>query len=423
MSKKLFRLIVIIFVILLGLGFYFLIQADKQNKSVGETIVTTTKNIFPFGGSNSSQQNTDQEGQIEGSPTESSSQQTSLKRLRQLVTVPTSGMTEVSRVNITTSVVDGKVVSISSTSYKLRYADKTTGNIFDIDPKTAVSTRITNTTIPNTHESIFTLGGEGVVYRYTNTEGEIETYSAKLGSTNQDNTRLISGVYLPKNIISLTVSPDKSTLFYIYPSGNETVGIKSDVDNKNLVQIFSSGFSEWLVSWINPRNINMTTKASGYATGYSYTLDPITKSFTKTIGNTTGLTVNTNMDGIHSLISEGGLNKLSLFLYSTTDRTSISLGLSTAPEKCVWSKKSLISYCFVPKYISGTMPDDWYQGVASWSDAVWKIDATNNLSTLEIDASLYSGTQIDAINPLLSYDETELYFINRYDDTVWVLDL
>lgn len=425
MSKKTFRFIIIVFVILLGASFYLILKADKENKSVGETIAETSRNLFPFGGGSRSNEEFPTENNT-GNTNEGGNGTTpsDYKQIYKLITVPVSGMIEVSKTTTATVVVDGKETVENITTYELRYVDKVTGNIFDINPESGIATRVTNTTIPNSHEALFTKKGEGVVYRYVGEDNKIETYSASLGVTGPDGLRQITGVYLPKEIDLFMVSPDQQSVFYTYPSSGGVVGVKSDTENKGQVQIFSSDFGEWIGQWVNTRSINLTTKASGYASGYVYTLDTVTRSFNKVLGGITGLTSNTHSDGIHSLVSDGGTGNMDLFFYTNTDKTMVSLGINTLPEKCVWSKTKIVSYCSVPKSIgSGLLPDDWYQGVVVWSDSVWKIDPANTISFLLLDTEKEAGEKLDLVNPLLSEDESKIYFINRYDNSVWLLNI
>lgn len=422
MSKKLFRFIIIFFIIVLGAGFYVLLKSNKEGTTAGQTIVSTTRNIFPFGGNDtntSSNQNTQTQTQ-DNTPTQTE-EVAPYKKLRKLTQAPVSGFVEINRES---PVLLETGQAQNQTETFLRYVDKATGNIFEIDPMGGVAKRITNTTIPNSEEVFFADKGETVVYRYTNTENQIETYLAKIGTPDINGVSQISGTYLPKNISSLSVSIDGKSLFYIYPSGGGVVGVKSGTDGKSVAQVFSSSFGEWLSQWVNDRTIILTTKASAFASGFSYTLDTTTKSFNKILGGVTGLTTNTSSTLNNSLISSSGGSGLNLFLYTQTTQDTTSLGMRTLPEKCVWFKENIKSICAVPKNTGSLdLPDAWYQGLVSWNDSVWIIDTGARVSTLTADLSKESGEQVDLINPVLSGNEKTLYFMNRYDYTLWSLDI
>lgn len=423
MSKKVFRLIVVLFVLVLGLAGFVIFKSEQRNTSVKETIEATTKNIFPFGNNSTPENptNTDEEGSLDDTQTETPE---TYQRIKKIISVPVSGMTQINKTETETitNETGEEVVSEKIVPY-IRYVEKITGNIYDLNTETGVAKRITNTTIPNSYEALFADSGNTVIYRYENKDGDIETYSAKI-EERLDGPSSLSGLYLPKNISTLSVSPDQKSIFYIYPSGDRVVGVKSLTNNSSVSQIFESSFGEWLAEWTNERSINLTTKASGFATGYTYTLDPITKSFTKVLGGISGMTTKPNQSLSLYLINDGGTGKLNLYIYKNTTKKTTLLGLSTLPEKCVWTKEGIVAYCAVPENRGfGVFPDDWYMGVSKWTDAVWKVDTSNNLSSLIIKTRSSSGENIDIVNPTLSEDENVLYFKNKYDESVWSIDL
>ena len=60
-----------------------------------------------------------------------------------------------------------------------------------------------------------------------------------------------------------------------------------------------------------------------------------------------------------------------------SDKSYTGETLETLPEKCVWSKADAsIFYCAVPENIpaDNIYPDVWYQGLMSFSDAIWKVN-------------------------------------------------
>src|SRR3989344_4511181 len=135
-----------------------------------------------------------------------------------------------------------------------------------------------------------------------------------------------------------------------------------------------------------------------------------------------GLTTLTSPDGKRILYAD---NNLSLKIYNTESRDTVSFVARTLPEKCVWSKGSEAVYCSVPKFISGSsFPDTWYKGEESFSDEIWRLDVVSeNAQRL---SELYSERGFeDMDNVRLALDESEgyLFFINKKDSYLWELEL
>ena len=218
------------------------------------------------------------------------------------------------------------------------------------------------------------------------------------------------------------MSPNNSSLFYIFNTENSAVGITASSlgDKKN--QIFSSPFTEWLSQWPNNRMITLTTKPSSMVSGFMYYIDPSIKKLTKILNGINGLTTLTSPSGKLILYND---NSLSLRIYNTSTKDSMSLGIKTMPEKCIWNNTSTTLYCAVPKYLSGNnFPDVWYQGEVSFSDEIWKINTENGSSTNIADPSSFTrGEEIDGIKLSLDEGENYLFFINKKDSYLWELKI
>ena len=114
-------------------------------------------------------------------------------------------------------------------------------------------------------------------------------------------------------------------------------------------------------------------------------------------------------------------NKISLFIrHSNGDSTK--LDIATLPEKCVWSKNSLTIYCAVPvsTELALSFPDDWYQGLTHFQDALWKVDVISGNAT---PISSLDYKLIDVVDPMLDPSENFIFFKNNNDGTPWSYDL
>jgi hypothetical protein len=148
-----------------------------------------------------------------------------------------------------------------------------------------------------------------------------------------------------------------------------------------------------------------------------YEVDTGTKNFSRVLGPINGLTTLTSPNGKLTLYGD---DNLSLYLYHNDTKTSDLLGIKTLPEKCVWGSGNDVIYCAVPKTISGTYPDDWYQGTISFSDQFWKIDAKTENTTLLFDPStITGGEEADGIKLATDTGENYLFFVNKKDSYLW----
>lgn len=221
---------------------------------------------------------------------------------------------------------------------------------------------------------------------------------------------------LPKNITRGAVSPDGSQLFFLVPmSGFGISGIVSNSDGSGQKKVFESPASEWSAQWVTKDLIALTTLASRESPGYLYFLNPTTGDFKKILGPIRGLTTLVAPDGKRIIYSSSTDRGIVTRLYTLETGALKNLDLATLPEKCIWQDASIV-ICGVPKLVpGGQYPDSWYQGLVSFSDVVWKIDATNNTTSL----ILSPDQSFDIVKPQLSPDRSYFYFINKSDQTLW----
>ncbi|MFZ1020156.1 MAG: hypothetical protein WAN61_04210, partial [Minisyncoccia bacterium] len=271
----------------------------------------------------------------------------------------------------------------------LRYVARADGNIYETFADNVDERKFSGTVIPEIYEARFGNTGLSVVMRYLKTTGE-ETVETFLGALPKeylgaDTTTVnnVTGSFLPENITSVSVSPDDSSLFYLFNSGNNfngnIAGVILNLMTNKKTQIFNSPFSEWLPNWPSANIITLTTKPASGIPGYMYEMSASGKNFNEVLGGINGLTTLASPDGKLILYAD---DSLSLFVYNTNTKTSDLLGVKTLPEKCVWSGASDAIYCAVPKSIvPGAYPDAWYKGEVSFNDQFWKIDLTTGTTT------------------------------------------
>lgn len=311
----------------------------------------------------------------------------------------------------------------------LRYVEKATGNVYQTRADQLDERKFTNTIIPQIHEAFFGSKATAVAMRYLKGDGKtIETFLGSLpkdilgGDSSQ--TAQVKGTFLPENITDMSVSPDSSKIFYLVNINNTSVGVTAGALGESKSQVFGSPFTEWLSQWPNFKMITVTTKPASGVPGYMYAINPDRKDFSKILGGINGLTTLTSPSGKLVLYSSSSGNSLNLSIYDTDTGNSSLLGVKTLPEKCVWTKASDALYCAVPKFLNlEEYPDTWYQGLVTFSDEIWEIDAVDGSGQKIADPALISNEEVDGIKLALDDSENYLFFLNKKDSYLWELNL
>ena len=415
--KKL--LIILLVIILLGLlGWFFLAQKDSE-----EPTGDGQENVGFFGGlfSDDSVLDLDEERppltfENEGGFGFGFDDNLVLKRrqfgesvLQQLTTTPVAGF-------VATTTSDG--------APSVRFVERITGNIYQVDPEKIESVRVTNTTIPGVYEAVWNKNATRVVLRYLDENDVIKTFNAHIVSGTSIST--LDGRFLPDDIDFFTTDDNGENIFYTIRGDRETLLKKSSFNDSGVETVYRSFLHELFYEITNSGKIFFTTKASGLVTGLVYSLDGGGNAVPeKILGGILGLTVNTSPYGDRILLSQSTSGGFGLFLFELKTRDMRLFSVTTLPEKCVWSHVNRnIVYCGVPNLIQKDLyPDSWYQGKISFSDSVWEIDVSRDITRLLADLRQERDFTIDMVNPAISESGEYLFFINKRDSSLWSLRL
>ena len=376
---------------------------SRNTGAPSEISTSTVGSLFPFesGGTGTGTRvgTTSQTG-VSGAGTTAS-----LPLLRQITSVPVAGAVSFTR---------------NGGTY-IRYVEKSTGNVYETNAASFGNNRLTNTTIPRVAKALWNRDGSQVVIQYLDDNtGIIKNFGAKINEAKN----ALEGAFLRDAIGEIAVAPDTDRIFYTIPFSADTIGTAANFDGTKTTNLFTSPFSEWLVSWPQAKIIAFTTKPSFAAAGYLYFLNTQTEAFDNILGGVSGLTALVSPDGKSVVYSESVQNSFILNLFTVSDRASSRLPVSTLPEKCVWTNDSVTLYCAASSAITpGGYPDVWYQGLVSFSDNIWKMNTKTGFVDLVIVAEDSAREPIDVIEPMLSQDGGYLIFINKKDQSLWSLRL
>src|SRR3989344_4376616 len=318
----------------------------------------------------------------------------------------------------------------------VRYIERGLGHIYETQLSTYTKSRIVNETRSRIGEAIWGNGGKSVVVRFVDDSegGAIKTNVVNIGSSTISfargtSTESISTgflkteeVLLPYYIPFMAVAEDGADKLFYLEGG---IGTTATFKDTSVSKIFSSAFTEWLPQFPNQKLVPLTTRPSATVPGHMFFLNTGTKAVTKIIGGINGLTTLTSRDGKIVLYSEtkGGAPELST--YDVAKNEFHSLYLQTLPEKCVWSvKKSTVVYCAVPQTLpNASYPDQWYQGLVSFSDELWEIDTKTFVTRKIMTPRTLGAPGLDMTGLAISSDDSYLIFINKVSSTPWVYSI
>ncbi len=313
---------------------------------------------------------------------------------------------------LTTGPIAGYTATTTTTGLIVRYAEKGTSHLYDINLATGAEKVISYTTIPQTATAFFSPNAEKVAltsyqnYRSNTTIGEINDTQNLTISTLEPGA---------ENIFF----KDNNTIAYTIANNGTTNGYEQNLATKTRTIVFAFNFVDILVNWVSPDGIMLTTKPSELLPGYAYSIinntvkpklfpAPALQTFTdsKTI-------VATNRTDT-GYISRAWQNN-----------TPITLPVVTLREKCVFD---IITpnklWCAAPySNLPTSVIDGWYKGIYQFTDAFWLIDIVHGNAEPVLNPETELGRTLDVTNLTMSPDGTTLLFINKTDNTLWMLDL
>ncbi len=231
----------------------------------------------------------------------------------------------------------------------------------------------------------------------------------------------LSGFFLPQNITSISMNPPGNKLFYIQEDAIGVIGVVHDLLTEQKETIFESTFTEWISNWDNPDAIELTTKPSYAAKGFSYNLNPDTERYFKSFKEKNGLTVKPSPNGKYIFRHEAGVNGPKMSIFNTRTKQNRPLSIQTHTDKCVWSDNSKYVYCGIPNALAygNEYPDIWYQGLEQHTDSLWRINPETLKEEIISDIQGEYNESLD-IETIDIDDKSEyLYFIDKTTEELW----
>ena len=165
----------------------------------------------------------------------------------------------------------------------------------------------------------------------------------------------------------------------------------------------------------------MYTKPSAAIGGYAFVVHKKTGAWDRVAGPLYGLVAKASPDGSTILVSYvGASNAMQMELVDTATHSVVQLPVATIANKCVWTADSKSIYCGIPTNPPKvSYPDDWYQGVMSFNDKIWKINVASRYAQLVLGFSKETQGGFDTETLAVDPNNTILSFVNKNDGSLW----
>lgn len=405
-KKKWLFIIIFVVIVLAGLFLYFLFSGGGSTRT--DTSPEDADNaIFPFGSTSSDSFLANDGDQADDSSQENSS--TFIPRLEKISDAPVAGS---GWVTVGTS---STATTSNQTKELIRFVRMEDGHIYQYDPTNREKEKITDTTIPQVKEAIFSPDGSKVVFRYRSDTNDIKTYLAEIRtSATSSSNYTLEGSFLPDGITNISFSPDGNSIFYSLSVDGKTRGYITPVDSSRRQEIFLSDVTSWRMRWDVAQKITAYTKPSSSSQGYVYFINTTDGSLDRITGNARALTAQANQAGEVLTTSHKGTH------IHTNGDGRMQVNIKTIADfKCGWRRAVSVAYCGVPKDGGGTL-DAWLQGTISYNDTLHAVVGSSGSTNQLINLSEVSGEPIDVVGLHQNNDGSYAVFENRRDDYLWL---
>ncbi len=333
--------------------------------------------------------------------------------------------------SVETKPTAGHVFIGEGKNLRLRYVERASGYVLEANPRTGSVMRLTNTLVPKVYEALLSENGH-VVQRSLDATGNITTFAGIVAtstdtSSASSSSKTLLGVYLPKNIASMSVNSRSGALFYIVKGAGGSAAISAEWNGEKQKVLLESAVLSWRPSILEDGRAILVQAAADNVLGYSYELKQggvLSPLLPPLPGLVLRVRATSKAPETNALLwSQSTRGELRLFVRVGENTTAVQIPVRTVADKCAWSpEKEFVAYCGVPQGTTGVnFLDKWYQGAAHSSDALWRIDAS--AGTAELVYTPPSNTPVDVENMALDRTGEYLAFTNAADKSLWLFRL
>ena len=316
---------------------------------------------------------------------------------------------------LTTRPVAGFTLLKSSTSRAIRYAERGTGHVYEIDLVSGTETKVSGVTTAEVIEAVFNADGSWVAV--TAEEGDQEKVSLLSLIDPSLNT---SHDVLPDNSHSAFFI-ENNLLRYLTKEAAGSVIYEQDLTTEVTALIATMPLLDVTAHWTDSALLVANRPAPMFL-GNLYRLEEAGLSSWHEPAY--AYTAVVSQDGRQALESYYDFDEevmVSVHLDLTTGAQQ-TFPLVAMPGKCGFSDQAqAVIWCASSLDLGGITDrnylTDWYKGLIRNSDALWKIDLDTGEAELVIDLYEQAGFAIDVDN--LYSAAGEILFTNKLNDTLW----
>lgn len=306
--------------------------------------------------------------------------------------------------------------AMASNGKQLLYILRESGHVVSSDLDGSNEKTLVNLTVLESFDGSWPKDRARVAMRY-NDNGTVKSF------LNGVATGTVSR-FLPAEATAYDFSPDGTSIAYLVKRTNDTALIMADAGNKSPKIVYTTPVPDFTIRWISKSTMVLVSRPSGLAPSLILTFDLLTHKTASILNGTRGVIILPVPDGSGFIFSQSDQNGVAQAIARYTFKTGATdvLNLTTIADKCGFSANGKVLYCGAPAGgLPGTMPDDWYRGATSFSDAIVAVDlVTNQVITL---APSTSDFNVDATWLFTSPDGTMLFFQNKTTEHLWRIDL
>lgn len=320
---------------------------------------------------------------------------------------------------LTTRPIAGSVLIETGDAKYLRYAEKGTGHVYEIDLQNGVENRLSGKTVAGASWAKFSPEGSAVALT-ADKAGELQTQVYVIPKS-ADSEALSRN--LPPDSRNLSII-SSSSVFYTLVDQGETTAYQYDIGSGSVTELWRLPLSDINVFLTDTGTYYIVNKPAPSLRGAIYSvlngrLEPLSEQLPAYTGKP-------NQAGTHYLETYYDNESGQMVSYVTDVLTGdkLPLRIVALPEKCAFVTEATDLWCgaMVPN-TDNTKPQllrDWHSGLLTSNDMLWKNNLQEGYALLAVNFLESLGFIIDIVEPSISQDGTVMIFKNKLNDTLWL---
>ncbi len=318
-----------------------------------------------------------------------------------------------------TPIAGASFIGASST---LRYIERSTGHVYDVDPVSGKAERRTNTLVPKIYDAAIASDGSMILRTLDDAGGRI-AIAATFGTTTQDGFFQLETANLGAAVFATAFARGRPDTLLVAESANgaELVRSRADAAPQSLLSLFLTTLEPMLVP---DGRILLTERPASGMPSSSY--EVVNGALVPLVRGIPGLAVLPRPSSSVLLYSSDDGARLRLFARSATSSTA-ELSIGTSARKCVWAPSgvstttpTLYAYCAVPQTApSAGFTDSWVRGATHTADAWYTIDISAAKSERFFIPE--GSIALDVEDPMIDARGEYITFTNARDKSLWLL--